>query len=192
VGRALPRCRIRIVDEAGQDVAAPGQPGEIWIAGPSVFQGYDGDAAATSASFTDGFFRSGDTAHWTDQGYVKILGRTSVDIIKSGGYKLSALEIEEHLREHPWVKEVAVVGVPDEAWGERVVAGIVPSAALSGMEPGIGDEEASEALRAWLKLRIAAYKVPKQVVFRSALPRNAMGKVQKPALLAELRVADTD
>jgi malonyl-CoA/methylmalonyl-CoA synthetase len=181
VGRALPRCRIRIVDEAGRD-AAPGQPGEIWIAAPSVFQGYDGDAAATSASFTDGFFRSGDTAHWTEQGYVKILGRTSVDIIKSGGYKLSALELEEHLREHPWVNEVAVVGVPDEAWGERVVAVIVPSAALSGQ----GDEEASDALRAWLKQRIAGYKVPKQMLFRSALPRNAMGKVQKPALLAEL------
>lgn len=181
VGRALPRCRIRIVDEAGEDVA-PGQSGEIWIAAPSVFQGYDGDAAATSASFTDGFFRSGDTAHWTEQGYVKILGRTSVDIIKSGGYKLSALELEEHLREHPWVNEVAVVGVPDEAWGERVVAVIVPSAALSGQ----GDEEASDALRAWLKQRIAGYKVPKQMLFRSALPRNAMGKVQKPALLAEL------
>jgi malonyl-CoA/methylmalonyl-CoA synthetase len=188
VGRALPRCRIRIVDEAGRDTDQ-GQPGEIWIAGPSVFQGYDGDAAATSASFTDGFFRSGDTAHWTEQGYVKILGRTSVDIIKSGGYKLSALEIEEHLREHPWVKEVAVLGLPDEAWGERVLAAIVPSAALSGIEPGIGDEEASEVLRAWLKLRIAAYKVPKQVVFRSALPRNAMGKVQKPALIAELAAA---
>jgi malonyl-CoA/methylmalonyl-CoA synthetase len=84
------------------------------------------------------------------------------------------------------VNEVAVVGVPDEAWGERVVAAVVPSVALSGNEPAIGDEEAGEALRAWLKLRIAAYKVPKQVVFRAALPRNAMGKVQKPALLAEL------
>jgi malonyl-CoA/methylmalonyl-CoA synthetase len=84
------------------------------------------------------------------------------------------------------VKEVAVLGVPDEAWGERVVAAIVPSSALSGTEPRIGDEEAGEVLRAWLKLRIAAYKVPKQVVFRSALPRNAMGKVQKPALLTEL------
>jgi malonyl-CoA/methylmalonyl-CoA synthetase len=193
VGRALPRCRIRIVDEAGQD-AALGQPGEIWIAAPSVFQGYDGDAEATSAAFTDGFFKSGDTAHWTEQGYVKILGRTSVDIIKSGGYKLSALELEEHLREHPWVNEVAVVGVPDEAWGERVVAVIVPSAALSGKGPGIGNEganegareEASDALRAWLKQRIAAYKVPKQMLFRAALPRNAMGKVQKRALLREL------
>jgi malonyl-CoA/methylmalonyl-CoA synthetase len=181
VGRALPRCHIRVVDDAGHD-AAPGQPGEIWIAAPSVFQGYDRDASATSASFTDGFFRSGDTAAWTQQGYVKILGRTSVDIIKSGGYKLSALELEEHLREHPWVHEVAVVGVPDEAWGERVVAAVVPSAAFSGM----ADAEASLELRTWLKERIAAYKLPKQVLFRAALPRNAMGKVQKPALLAEL------
>jgi malonyl-CoA/methylmalonyl-CoA synthetase len=181
VGRPLPRCRIRIVDEAGCDVE-PGQPGEIWIAAPSVFQGYDRDEAATAGSFADGFFRSGDTALWTESGHVKILGRTSVDIIKSGGYKLSALELEEHLREHPWVGEVAVVGVPDEAWGERVVAVVVPSDVLSG----ITSDEAGEQLRAWLKRRIAAYKVPKQVLFRAALPRNAMGKVQKPALLTEL------
>ncbi len=181
VGQSLPRCRVRIVDEAGRDAEA-GQPGEIWIAAPGVFQGYDRDAAATDSSFTDGFFRSGDTALWTEAGYVKILGRTSVDIIKSGGYKLSALELEEHLREHAWVSEVAVVGVPDETWGERVVAVIVPTAALSG----VAHEEAGERLRAWLKERIAAYKVPKQVLFWAELPRNAMGKVQKPALLAAL------
>jgi malonyl-CoA/methylmalonyl-CoA synthetase len=181
VGRPLPRCHIRIVDEAGRDVA-PGQPGEIWIAAPSVFRGYDRDPAATQASFTDGFFRSGDTAQWTERDAVKILGRTSVDIIKSGGYKLSALELEEHLREHPWVSDVAVVGVADEAWGERVVAAIVPSSAFAGLPHAAAGEE----LRAWLKQRIAAYKVPKQVLFREALPRNAMGKVQKPALLAEL------
>ncbi|HTV24153.1 MAG TPA: AMP-binding protein [Polyangiaceae bacterium] len=181
VGQPLPRCRIRIVDETGRD-AAPGQPGEIWIAAPSVFRGYDRDANATRAAFTDGFFASGDTAVWTQAGHVKILGRTSVDIIKSGGYKLSALELEEHLRDHAWVSEVAVLGVPDETWGERVVAVIVPSAALAG----VAHDEAGERLRAWLKERIAAYKVPKQMLFWAELPRNAMGKVQKPALLAAL------
>jgi malonyl-CoA/methylmalonyl-CoA synthetase len=184
VGSPLPRCRIRLVDDAGRD-ADPGQPGEIWIAGPSVFQGYDRDPAATGAAFTDGFFRSGDTAVWNAAGHVQILGRTSVDIIKSGGYKLSALELEEHLREHAWVDEVAVLGVPDETWGERVVAVVVPSAAVAGA----ASETAGEQLREWLKQRIAAYKVPRQVLFRAELPRNAMGKVQKPRLLAELGAA---
>jgi len=182
VGKALPRCRIRLVDEAGRDLDA-GQPGEIWIAGPSVFQGYDRDPEATAAAFTDGYFRSGDTAIWNSAGHVQILGRTSVDIIKSGGYKLSALELEEHLREHPWVDEVAVLGVPDETWGERVVAVVVASAAFAGTP----SETAGELLREWMKQRIAAYKVPRQVLFRTELPRNAMGKVQKPRLLAELQ-----
>jgi malonyl-CoA/methylmalonyl-CoA synthetase len=185
VGKPLPGCRIRIVDDTGRDVD-PGKPGEIWIAGPTVFQGYDRDETATRAAFSDGCFRSGDTALWTDHGHVKILGRTSVDIIKSGGYKLSALELEEHLREHPWTSDVAVVGVPDETWGERVVAVIVPSAAF----PSLPGDEAGERLREWMKQRIAPYKVPKRVLFRSELPRNALGKVQKPALLAELARAE--
>jgi malonyl-CoA/methylmalonyl-CoA synthetase len=186
-GRPLPRCHIRIVDGVGDDVE-PGEAGELWIAGPSVFQGYDSDEAATGAAFSNGFFKSGDTATWTGDGYVKILGRTSVDIIKSGGYKLSALELEEHLREHPWVADVAVVGVADELWGERVVAVIVPrdaqlaSAARSG--------EAGEVLRDWMKQRVAGYKVPRQVLFRTDLPRNVMGKVQKSLLLAELSAPD--
>src|SRR5690606_22313147 len=110
-GQVLPGMQVRIVDEAGQDVA-PGTPGEIWIRGPSVFSGYDADPAATARSFTDGWFMSGDIATWLADGYVKILGRKSVDIIKSGGYKLSALEIEEALRRHAAVADVAVVGLP--------------------------------------------------------------------------------
>jgi len=182
-GQPLPRCQIRIVDDGGADVE-PGQPGEIWIAAPTVFEGYDGDEAATRAAFGDGrFFKSGDTAVWTPEGYVKILGRTSVDIIKSGGYKLSALELEEHLREHAWVSDVAVLGVPDEIWGESVLAVVVPSASV--LESGEG--LAAEQLRSWMKERVASYKVPKRVLLRTELPRNAMGKVQKPALLAQLR-----
>jgi len=181
-GKPLPRCQIRIVDDAGRDVE-PGQPGEIRISAPTVFEGYDGDEAATRAAFaSDTFFQSGDTAAWTPEGYVKILGRSSVDIIKSGGYKLSALELEEQLREHPWVTDVAVVGVPDETWGERVLAVVVPSAAI----PARGDELAGETLRSWLRERVAGYKVPRRVLFRPDLPRNAMGKVQKPALIAQL------
>jgi malonyl-CoA/methylmalonyl-CoA synthetase len=108
-------------------------------------------------------------------GYFKILGRTSVDILKSGGYKLSALEIEEVLREHPSVAEVAVVGVPDEAWGDRVVACVIVK---SGTE-GAFEED---ALRAFCRERLAPYKVPKRFLQMTELPRNAIGKVVKPEL----------
>lgn len=187
-GLPLAGCEIRIVDEHGRDVA-PGQPGEIWIRGGSVFAGYDDDAAASSAAFVSGFFKSGDTAAWTDEGYVRILGRTSVDIIKSGGYKLSAIEIEEHLRDHPWVEDVAVVGVPDETWGERVVAYVVPSREGRTASGQDGDD-AGQRLRLWMKERVAGYQVPKAIVWRDALPRNALGKVQKTELLSELRALD--
>src|SRR6185295_13779562 len=95
---------------------------------------------ATAAAFTDGWFRTGDVAERSSDGYVRLLGRTSVDILKSGGYKLSALEIEEALRDNPAVAEVAVVGLPDEIWGDRVVAVIVPA-------PGAEAACATEAIR---------------------------------------------
>jgi malonyl-CoA/methylmalonyl-CoA synthetase len=172
-GPALPGMQIRIVDERGHD-RAPGEAGEIWIKGPSVFSAYDGLEQATRDAFSeDGWFKSGDTATFLDNDYVKILGRTSVDILKSGGYKLSALEIEEVLREHPEVADVAVVGLPDETWGEVAVAAVIvrPGAELDG-----------EALREWAKQRIAPYKVPKRVILLDELPRNPVGKVIKPEL----------
>jgi len=169
-GRVLPGMQVRIVDEAGRDVS-PGEPGEIWIRGPSVFLGYDGDAIATAAAFSDGWFRSGDTASWLEGDYVKILGRTSVDIIKSGGYKLSALEIEVALRRHPQVDEVAVVGVPDADWGEAVVAVIVARAPIDPSE-----------LREFLKHEVAPYKIPRKFVQVDELPKNALGKVTKHLL----------
>jgi malonyl-CoA/methylmalonyl-CoA synthetase len=175
-GPPLPGMEIRIVGESGNDVA-PGDPGEIWIRGPSVFLGYDGNEAATRDAFTDGWFKSGDTACWQDGGYVKILGRTSVDILKSGGYKLSALEIEEVLREHEGIADVAVLGLPDETWGEIAVAAVLAA-------PGAVLDEAS--LRAWAKERIASYKVPKRIVFLDEFPRNPVGKVVKPELARRL------
>jgi malonyl-CoA/methylmalonyl-CoA synthetase len=107
---------------------------------------------------------------------VKILGRTSVDILKSGGYKLSALEIEEVLREHQAIADVAVVGLPDETWGEIAVAAVIP-------HPGRDSEVDEPTLRAWAKQRIASYKVPKRVFVLSELPRNPIGKVVKPELV---------
>ena len=171
-GPPLPGMDIRIVGEDGKDVA-PGEPGEIWIRGPSVFAGYDENPEATRAAFVDGWFLSGDTATFVEGGYVKILGRTSVDILKSGGYKLSALEIEEVLRQHEAIADVAVVGLPDETWGEIAVAAVL-------LRPGQRVEE--EAVRSWAKERIAAYKVPKRVVVLDDFPRNPVGKVVKPEL----------
>src|SRR5262249_6608679 len=113
-------------------------------------------------------------------GYVRILGRTSVDILKSGGYKLSALEIEEALREYDAIAEVAVVGVPDAEWGERVVACVVA-------RPGRGEDCRVEPLRAFAKTRLAPYKVPRAVVVMKELPRNAVGKVIKPELTKIIR-----
>lgn len=174
-GPALPGMQIRIVKEDGSDVG-PGEAGEIWIRGPSVFLGYDDNEQATREAFVDGWFRSGDTACFLEGGYVKIMGRTSVDILKSGGYKLSALEIEEVLREHAAVADVAVVGLPDETWGEVAVAAVIA-------RPGRVAELEGDALRDWAKARIASYKVPKRVVVMDDFPRNPVGKVVKPELV---------
>jgi malonyl-CoA/methylmalonyl-CoA synthetase len=179
VGLPLPTVGTRIVGEDGRDASE----GELWITGPSVFAGYHERAEATREAFVDlegqRWFKTGDTVTRDDDGYFRILGRTSVDILKSGGYKLSALEIEEVLRENGAVAEVAVVGVKDESWGERAVACVVPCA-------GREDECRFEALRAFAKERLAPYKVPKEVVLMQTLPRNAVGKVIKPELVKQL------
>ncbi len=124
----------------------------------------------TAESFDDGWFRTGDMAVLED-GYVRIMGRRSVDIIKSGGYKLSALEIEPVLLEHPVIRECAVVGVADEVWGEAVAAAVVlhDGASLT-----------LDELRAWCRERVSHYQIPKQILAVECLRRNAMGKVTKP------------
>jgi malonyl-CoA/methylmalonyl-CoA synthetase len=174
VGPPLPTVDARILGEDGLDGDGPG---ELHIRGPSLFSGYWQRAEATAAAFAPGgWFKTGDVALRDEDGYLRLLGRTSVDILKSGGYKLSALEVEEALREHPAIAEVAVVGVPDETWGDRVVAVVVAA-------PGRATECAAEPLRAWAKARLAPYKVPRQVMVVASLPRNAMGKVVKPELV---------
>ncbi len=170
VGRALPTVDHRIVDEAGRDAVE----GELWVRGPSVFAGYWGREAETAEAFTEGWFRTGDVGRREADGAIRLLGRTSVDILKTGGEKVSALEVEETLREHPAVAEVAVIGVPDPAWGDRVTAVVVPRA---------GEVLTLEVLRAWAKERLAPYKVPRDLRVVDALPRNAMGKVEKKKLL---------
>jgi malonyl-CoA/methylmalonyl-CoA synthetase len=174
VGTPLPGVEVQLVNDAGAPVkpGKPGKPGEIEVRGPSVFQEYWGRPEATRDAFRDGWFRTGDTAI-VEQGVYRILGRTSIDIIKTGGHKVSALEIEEVLREHRAIAECAVVGVPDPEWGERVGVAVVLRA---------GQACDLEALRGWAKQRLAPHKVPSRLLVMNSLPRNAMGKVTKPAV----------
>ncbi len=172
VGRPLPGVEVRLVDEAGS-VVAEGVSGEIQVRGPGVFLEYWRRPDATADAFTrDGWFRTGDRAVVADGAY-RILGRESVDILKTGGEKVSALEIEDVLRAHPAVADCAVVGVPDPDWGDRVCAAVVASP---------GTTPTAEELRAFAKERLAPYKVPKDWRVVPQLPRNALGKVTKPAV----------
>lgn len=172
VGQALPGVTVQLVDEEGEIVTGEGTPGEIRIQSPTVFLEYWGNSEATAASFSDGWFCTGDIAVIED-GYYRIMGRSSVDIIKSGGYKLSALEIENTLLAHPQIAEVAVVGIKDRTWGEAVAAAV----ALKG-----DGDMTLDALKSWCDGKLSSYKVPKQLRVVDALPRNAMGKVLKPSL----------
>ena len=181
VGVPLPGVEVRLTDEAGNDVAE-GTPGEIVVRGPNVFKEYWNRRQATAESFRDGWFLTGDVAV-RENGAYRILGRSSVDIIKTGGYKVSALEIEEVLRTHPAIAECAVVGLPHEEWGEAVAACIVPRQTPASDGGGAENPLALESLRAWAKQFLAAYKVPQRVLVVEQLPRNAMGKVQKPAVV---------
>jgi len=167
VGVPLPRVQVRLVDEAGRDVP-PGTPGEIMVRGGGVFLEYWGRAEETRAAFRDGWFCTGDVAVLEDGAY-RILGRSSVDLIKTGGYKVSALEIEEVLRTHPEILECAVVGIADAEWGQRVAAAV---------EVRGGSLELEE-LKDWAKQWLAPYKIPRSLRVVPALPRNAMGKVVK-------------
>ena len=173
VGWPLPGVRLRVVGDGG-DVAAEG---ELQVAGPTVFEGYWQRPDATAAAFVmvDGvrWFRTGDTVRRHADGRVSVLGRTSVDILKSAGYKLSAPAIEEALRRHPDVRDAAVVGLPDETYGQVVAAAVMlrPGTALT-----------AEGLLAFARAEIAPYALPRLVRFVDDVPRNAMGKVIKPAL----------
>ncbi len=167
VGMPLPGVSIRLASEVNEEVYD--EPGEIQVKGENVFVEYWHKPEATMSSFTiDGWFKTGDIAI-IENGYYRIMGRNSVDIIKSGGYKISALEIEEILRTHPAVKDCAVVGVDNEEWGEIVAAAIVSSA----------ESLDEDHLRAWLKEQLPPYRVPRKFMVVKELPRNAMGKVTK-------------
>jgi len=171
VGTPLPGVDVRLVDDAGKPVA-PGTPGEIEVRGETVFSEYWRRPEDNRQAFRDGWFQTGDVAVF-ESGSYRILGRNSVDIIKTGGEKVSALEIESILLTYPAIRECAVVGIPDPIWGEKVCAALVPEA---------GQEPDTIVLRAWLKERLAPYKAPKEIAILRELPRNAMGKLIKAEL----------
>ena len=171
VGLPLPGVEMRLVGEDNNEVP-PGHPGEIQIKGPSVFKEYWGKEEATNKAFTkDGWFITGDIAQMND-GLYKILGRDSVDIIKSGGYKISALEIEDVLRKMEHIDDCAVVGLPNEEYGELVAACLV------SQQKVLDFEDISRRLKEQLPL----YKIPRKYILRRELPRNVLGKVTKNEL----------
>ncbi len=179
VGRPLPCVELQLVDEHGQQVAG-GQPGQIQVKGPAVFSRYWHKPGETAAAFTsDGWFKTGDVAVFEDNVY-RILGRESVDIIKTGGYKVSALEIEDLLQTHEAVAECAVVGVADEEWGQRVAVAVV-------CKPGHVLD--IDGLRNWGKEQLAPYKLPTLLRLMDALPRNPLGKVTKPVLVRQFETS---
>ncbi|MDC6404236.1 MULTISPECIES: acyl-CoA synthetase [Maribacter] len=168
VGLPLPTVEMRLVDQENNPVGA-NEPGEFQIKGPSVFKEYWQKPDATAKAFTkDGWFITGDIG-MLNHGLYKILGRDSVDIVKSGGYKISALEIEDVLRKHEHIADCAVVGLPDEEWGEVIAACLVPS----------GEALKTEALNTWLKTQMPGYKIPRKYIIQRELPRNVLGKVTK-------------
>lgn len=172
VGQPLPGVEAQLFDEDNNPVLEENVPGEIRIKGDNLFLEYWDNEKETVKSFHEGWFCTGDVAVIED-GYYRIMGRSSIDIIKSGGYKLSALEIEGTLLTHEDIAECAVIGVEDETWGESVMAFI-------GLKEGASMEYGD--LKNWCDGKMSSYKIPKAIKIIDALPRNAMGKVVKPEL----------
>ena len=194
VGQPLPSVQVRIVKEDTKDDAdkegdgekATGAGadesecvGELRVKGPTVFTRYWNQPEATKAAFdSEGYFKTGDIVQYsTKYRSYRVLGRASVDIIKCGGYKLSALEIERVLIEHEDVEEMVVLGVPDLVWGERV-------AAICRMKQGATAQLTLESLRQWCQTRLTRYKIPSRLLVVEEIPKNAMGKVSKKQLVS--------
>ncbi|KAJ4824003.1 hypothetical protein Tsubulata_033100 [Turnera subulata] len=181
VGKPFPGVEVRIVEENENEKTGVG---EICVKSPSLFKEYWRLPQVTKESFTDdGFFKTGDAGKVDEDGYYVILGRTSADIMKVGGYKLSALEIESVLLEHPAIAECCVLGLPDKDFGDAVCAIIVPDEeAKRKQKEELKPVMTLEELCKWAKDKLAPYKLPTRLFLWDSLPRNAMGKVNKKEL----------
>jgi fatty-acyl-CoA synthase len=171
VGKAFTHHEVKVVDDNGKEVV-PGEAGEIVLRGPLVMKGYYKDPQATAEAIPDGWLHTGDMARVDEEGYIYIVDRRK-DIIVSGGINIYPREIEEVLYSHPKIAEAAVIGVPDEKWGETLKALIVPKER---------QVLAAEEVIAFCKENLASYKKPTSVEFLPSLPKNAAGKVLKTEL----------
>ena len=177
-GRPVAHVEIEIRDDAGHRVAA-GENGEICLRGPKVTSGYWKDPDKTAAAFFGDWFRSGDVGYLDDDGFLFLTDRKK-DMIISGGENIASSEVERVIYELPQVREVAVIGLPDARWGERPVAIVVLADSAALELPDLTDH---------CRQRLAAFKVPKQLIIRDSLPRNPSGKVLKRVLRAELEAS---
>jgi acyl-CoA synthetase (AMP-forming)/AMP-acid ligase II len=169
IGLPLPCVEVRIVDPESFKDLGTGGVGEIWLRGPNVTPGYWGKPRETKAAFVNGWFRTGDLGKKDDEEYYYITDRLK-HIIISGGENISPKEVESVLDRHPEISESCVVGVPDEKWGEKVVAGVV-------LKPGV--TPAIDKIKKFCKEHLLDWKCPKEIVFLRELPRNRMGKIIK-------------
>jgi fatty acid CoA ligase FadD36 len=176
VGLPLAGVQTRLLDDNGDPAPHDGETvGQLQVRGPTMFDGYLNRPEATAEAFdADGWYRTGDVAVVDGEGMHRIVGRESVDLIKSGGYRIGAGEIETSLLGHPGVQEAAVVGLPDEDLGQRIVAFVVGSSELT-----------ADDLINYVAQELSIHKRPREVRIVDALPRNAMGKVLKKQLLSD-------
>src|SRR4030095_14362540 len=179
VGKALPRVEVRIVDNDGRDVA-PGEVGELVARGDNIFVGYWNNEAATREALRDGWFYTGDMARMDENGYFSIVDRKK-DMVIVSGYNVYPVEVENQLFRHPGIADAAVIGVPDPYQGESVMPVIVSRAGANLTE---------EDVIAFLKARLATFKVPRHVAFVDSLPKNRTGKVLKRVLREQFRQVD--
>jgi len=171
IGRPLPFVKVRLLDDEGKEVKQ-GEVGEIVVQGSGVMLGYYNQPEETSKVMKDGWFYTGDMAWADEEGFLYFTDRKK-DIIVSGGENIASREVEEALYKHPDTVRVAVFGVPDEKWGERVVAAVILS------EGAVPD---AEAIRSFLRQHLSSYKIPREIIFVDKLPESGPGKVQKNAL----------
>jgi len=171
-GKPLPWVELRVVDPGSGREARPHEVGEVWVRAPNVMAGYFDRPDETAAALVDGWLRTGDGGYLDDEGYLFLTDRIK-DMIVSGGENVYPVEVEEALAQHPDVADVAVIGVPDDRWGETVMALVIPR---DGAAP------AADELVAFARERLAGYKLPRVVSFVDELPRTPSGKVLKREL----------